>query len=40
MDAENDGFPGLVASEISGDAEAAALVEQFSMTVRMLPCRS
>ena len=40
MDAENDGFPGLVASEISGDAEAAALVEQFSMTVRMLSCRS
>ena len=34
MDAENDGFPGLIASEISADSEAAALVEQFTMTVR------
>ena len=34
MDAESDGFPGLVASEISADAEAAALTEQFMMTVR------
>lgn len=34
MDAESDGFPGLVASEISADAEAAALTEQFAVTVR------
>ena len=34
MDAESDGFPGLIASEISADAEAAALMEQFTMTVR------
>ena len=34
MDAESDGFPGLIASEISEDPEAAALTEQFAMTVR------
>lgn len=34
MDAESDGFPGLIASEISADAEAAALTEQFTLTVR------
>jgi hypothetical protein len=34
MDAESDGFPGLIASEISADTEAAALTEQFAMTVR------
>lgn len=39
MDAENDGFPGLIASEISGDTEAAALVEQFTMTVRSCVCQ-
>lgn len=34
MDAESDGFPGLIASEISADAEASALTEQFTLTVR------
>ena len=38
MDGDSDGFPGLIASEIAADDEAAALVEQFVATVSYRPC--
>lgn len=34
MDGDSDGFPGMSSSEIASDTEAAALAEQFSLTVR------
>lgn len=37
MDGDSDGFPGLIASEIAADDEAAALVEQFVATVSYRP---